>query len=67
MLQDMRRSLALLSTTTLSVPGRGAESVAEHDAIIRAIEGRDADAAEAAARHHISNAYASRLKIIAGA
>ena len=66
MLQDMRRSLALLSTTTLAVPGRSAESVAEHDAIIRAIEARDEDAAEAAARHHISNAYASRLKIIAG-
>jgi DNA-binding GntR family transcriptional regulator len=65
MLQDMRRSLALLSQTTLAVPGRGAEAVAEHDAIIRAIEARDPEAAEAAARHHISNAYVSRLKIIA--
>jgi len=66
MLQDMRRSLALLSQTTLAVPGRGAESVAEHDAIVRAIESRDPEAAEAAARRHISNAYASRLKIMAG-
>jgi DNA-binding GntR family transcriptional regulator len=66
MLQGMRRSLALLSTTTLAVPGRGAASVAEHDAIIRAIETRDEDVAEAAARLHISNAYASRLKIISG-
>ena len=65
MLQGMRRSLALLSTTSLAAPGRGAESVAEHDAIIRAIEARDEDAAEAAARLHISNAYVSRLKIIA--
>ncbi len=65
MLQGMRRSLALLSTTSLSVPGRGAESVAEHDAIIRAIETRDEDAAETAARRHISNAYVSRLKVIA--
>ena len=65
MLQGMRRSLALLSTTSLAAPGRGAESVAEHDAIIRAIETRDEDAAEAAARRHISNAYVSRLKIIA--
>lgn len=65
MLQDMRRSLALLSQTTLAVPGRGAESVAEHDAIVRAIEARDPEAAEAAARRHISNAYVSRLKIIA--
>jgi DNA-binding GntR family transcriptional regulator len=66
MLQGMRRSLALLSTTTLAVPGRGAASVAEHDAIIRAIETRDEDTAEATARRHISNAYASRLKITAG-
>ncbi len=65
MLQGMRRSLALLSTTSLSAPGRGAESVAEHDAIIRAIEARDEDAADVAARRHISNAYVSRLKIIA--
>jgi DNA-binding GntR family transcriptional regulator len=66
MLQDMRRSLALLSTTSLSVPGRGEASIAEHDAIIRAIETRDEDAAEAAARLHISNAYVPRLRIIAG-
>ncbi|MHA1528566.1 MAG: GntR family transcriptional regulator [Alphaproteobacteria bacterium] len=66
MLQGMRRSLALLSTTSLSAPGRGAESVAEHDAIVRAIEARDEDAAAAAARRHISNAYTARLKIIAG-
>jgi DNA-binding GntR family transcriptional regulator len=65
MLQGMRRSLALLSTTSLSVPGRGAASVAEHDAIVRAIEARDEDAAEAAACSHISNAYTARLKIIA--
>jgi DNA-binding GntR family transcriptional regulator len=66
MLQDMRRSLALLSQTTLAVPGRGAEAVAEHDSIIRAIEARDSEAAEAAARSHISNAYVFRLKIMAG-
>jgi len=65
MLQGMRRSLALLSTTSLSAPGRGAASVAEHDAIVRAIEARDEDAAETAARRHISNAYVSRLKVIA--
>jgi DNA-binding GntR family transcriptional regulator len=64
MLQDMRRSLALLSSTTLAVPGRGAAAVAEHEAIIRAIESRDEEAAEAAARGHISNAYVSRLKVI---
>ena len=50
----------------VSDPGRGEATVAEHGAIVRAIEARDEDAAEAAARLHISNAYVSRLKIIAG-
>lgn len=66
MLQGIRRSLALLSTTSLSVPGRGAESIGEHDAIIREVAARDENAAEEAMRRHISNAYVSRLRIIAG-
>ena len=63
MLQTMRRSLALLSGTTLGSPGRGATSIAEHDAIVSAIEARDEAAAEAAARTHILNAYSTRIRI----
>ncbi|SET51066.1 GntR family transcriptional regulator [Oceanicella actignis] len=63
MLEGMRRSMALLTRVSLSDPGRGAETVAEHDAIVRAIEARDEDAAEAAARRHVSNAYATRLRL----
>lgn len=62
MLERMRRSLVLLSGTTLGSPGRGAESVAEHDQIVAAIEVRDEEAAEAAARTHIVNAYKTRLR-----
>ncbi|MEM9027516.1 MAG: GntR family transcriptional regulator [Pseudomonadota bacterium] len=65
MLETMRRSLALLSGTTLEVHGRGAESIAEHDAIVVAIETRDEAAAEAAGRAHIVNAYKARLKLMA--
>jgi DNA-binding GntR family transcriptional regulator len=66
LLQSMRRSLALLSSTSLSTPGRGAQSVEEHEAMVRAIEARDEDGAEDAARAHISNAYMTRLRTDAG-
>lgn len=67
MLGSMRRSLALLSGTTLGSPGRGAASIDEHDAIVAAIEARDEEAAEKAARHHILNAYKTRLRLEASA
>ncbi len=63
MLIGMRRSVALLSPTVLGRPGRGEEALAEHDAIVSAIEARDPDAAQAAAERHISNAYTTRLKL----
>ncbi|MBY8974585.1 GntR family transcriptional regulator [Rhodobacteraceae bacterium NNCM2] len=63
MLQAMRRSLALLSGTTLGIQGRGDESVAEHQAIVDAIGARDENAAEGAARQHILNAYKARLRM----
>ncbi|MEM1383057.1 MAG: GntR family transcriptional regulator [Pseudomonadota bacterium] len=65
MLEGMRRSLALLSGTGLGSPGRGAASLAEHDAIVGALEARDEDAAEAAARRHIANAYLTRVRLTA--
>ncbi|WP_458093806.1 GntR family transcriptional regulator [Roseomonas sp. WA12] len=60
-LETLRVSLALLAGTTLAVPKRGAESVEEHAAIVAAIEARDAEAAEAAARRHIRNAFKVRI------
>lgn len=61
MLESMRRSMALLSSTTLGAPGRGAESLAEHKAIVDAISVRDEAGAQMAAEKHISNAYRARL------
>ncbi len=63
MLVRMRRSLALLAGTTLTIQGRGATSVDEHQAIVNAIVARDGDAAEEAARTHILNAYKARLRL----
>lgn len=67
MLDAMRRSLALLSSTTLAAPRRGGESVEEHARIVQAVAARDEDAAEAAARAHIAGALRTRLRLEAGA
>ncbi|MEM1314185.1 MAG: GntR family transcriptional regulator [Pseudomonadota bacterium] len=67
MLEGIRRTMALLTGASLSDPIRVAETIEEHDAIVKAIEARDEDAADAAARDHISKAYETRLRIEAGA
>lgn len=59
----VHRSMALLATTSLAAEGRSVETVAEHDAIVRAIEAGDGDGAEAALRDHISRAFITRLKL----
>ena len=59
----VHRSMALLASTSLAAEGRPEGTVAEHDAIVRAIEAGDGDAAEAALRDHISRAFITRLKL----
>ena len=66
MLTAMRRSLVLLSGTTLQIEARRQASVAEHAQIVAAIQARDEDQAEAAARAHIQNAYRLRLDLETG-
>lgn len=58
----VHRSMALLATSSLSVEGRGKAALAEHAAIVDAIEARDGTAAEAALKTHISRAFETRLK-----
>ena len=60
------RSMALLATTSLAVAGRGPAALAEHDAIVGAIERQDPEASYAALRQHISRAFETRLKLDAG-
>lgn len=60
-LEMVRRSMALVSTTSLAAAGRAARALDEHEALVRAIEARDAATAEAVIRDHISNAFETRL------
>jgi DNA-binding GntR family transcriptional regulator len=62
----VHRSMALMATTSLAAAGRPEDALAEHDAIVSAIENRDAEAAGAALRAHISKAFVTRLKLDSG-
>ena len=62
----VHRTMALLATTSLAVEGRSEGSLAEHDAIVSAIENGDGDAAYAALKTHISKAFETRLELDAG-
>lgn len=55
------RSMALMATTSLAAEGRGETAMAEHEAIVAAIKGRDEEAAYEALKAHISNAFMERL------
>jgi DNA-binding GntR family transcriptional regulator len=59
----VHRTMALLATTSLAVEGRSETAIAEHDAIVTAIEARDGEAAAAALQKHISSAFATRLRL----
>jgi len=62
----VHRSMALMATTSLAAVGRDEVAIAEHDAIVSAIEARDTDAAHAALKAHISKAFVTRLKLDSG-
>ena len=58
----VHRTMALMSTTSLAAQGRSRIAMDEHDAIVRAIEAHDEEAAGKALRKHISVAFMTRLK-----
>jgi DNA-binding GntR family transcriptional regulator len=62
----VRRSMALMATTSFAAEGRDGPALAEHERIVTAIEARDGDAAYLALKTHISKAYETRLRIDAG-
>ena len=59
----LRDSMALMRGTTMTVPGRAHTALEEHSALAHAIQNRDSEAAEAAARSHIQAAQQARLKL----
>ena len=62
-LRTIDDAVTLLGLTTYTIPGRGREVAAEHAAIVEAIAGRDAVAAEEAARRHIRRAGQLRMAL----
>lgn len=62
-LENMASTIALLPTM-LDLPGRPAESHAEHRTVLEAIMSRDAAKAEAAARDHIRSAGRRRVDLL---
>ncbi len=62
----VHRSMALLATTSLAAVGRDETAIAEHDAIVTAIEARDTKTAGDALKAHISKAFVTRLKLDSG-
>ena len=57
--EGLRARVAVLRARSLSVPGRPREAIGEIDAIVSAIERRDAEAAAAAASFHVRRAAAT--------
>ena len=62
----VHRSMALMATTSLAAVGRGEDALAEHAAIVAAIEASDVATASDALRSHISKAFVTRLKLDSG-
>ncbi|MBK5933914.1 GntR family transcriptional regulator [Rhodovulum imhoffii] len=59
----VHRTMALMATTSLAAEGRGQNALAEHNAIVSAIEAGDGDGAYAALKSHISVAFETRLRL----
>jgi len=64
-LDGMHDALALLHGNTFRVPNRRSKSDAEHRRIVLAIERRNADEAEKAARDHVRQAQRTRFAALA--
>ena len=62
----VHRSMALMAPTSLAAEGRGEVALAEHAAIVTAIENRDEMGAYQALKDHISKAFVTRLKLDSG-
>jgi DNA-binding GntR family transcriptional regulator len=65
-LSRLADSLDLISKTTFQLKGRVGDVEVEHLAILDAIEARDAERAEAAARDHVRKAGEIRLVLLFG-
>lgn len=58
----LQKTLLILGPTTLADPARATTAVAEHAAVLTALQARDGAMAEAAMRCHVEAALAARLR-----
>ncbi|MBR9869346.1 MAG: GntR family transcriptional regulator [Oceanospirillales bacterium] len=65
-LSSLRDAMALLGSTTYTLPSRSEAALAEHQRIVEAIEKGDSAGAEQAARDHIRQAQQARIRILTG-
>ncbi|KEA61657.1 Transcriptional regulator, GntR family [Marinobacterium lacunae] len=63
-LSGFRDSLTLLGRTTYAIEGRSNSALEEHEELLSAIEARDSDMAEEAARRHIRSAQKARIRMM---
>ena len=66
-LDMVHRSMALLANTSLAVEGRGADALREHQDLVDAMVKGDGEAASAAIKNHLSQAFMTRLRLDAAA
>jgi DNA-binding FadR family transcriptional regulator len=64
MLQYIQTGMVLLQPAGRTGPARRETGLAEHRAIVDAIEARDPAASEAAIRHHVRQAQQARIKLM---
>lgn len=65
-LGQVEHAVRRLPASTLGYKDRAEEAVAEHDAVVRAIEARDGETAERSARAHMRRAREIRLAVMLG-
>ncbi len=58
----LQKTLLILGPSTLADPSRATSAVAEHAAVLAALEARDGGAAEAAMRAHVDAALSARIR-----
>jgi DNA-binding GntR family transcriptional regulator len=58
----LQKTLLILGPTTLADPSRATAAVAEHSAVLTALQARDGANAEASMRAHVDAALAARLR-----
>lgn len=67
LLRQLHGRVMLLRATSMQLPGRSAQSIMEISAIVKAIDQRDPDTADAAAAEHVRRAAAAAFAVLKAA